>query len=378
MTKKHHGGVVFLARSLDHGGAERQLVALAKGLASRGHAVSVVTFYTGGAFANELSRSGIEPISLGKAGRWDVFPFLIRLYRTLREARPDVVHGYLSVPNLLSVLLQPFLPKTRIVWGVRASYMDLSRYDWLSRLAYCLESRLARRADLIIANSRAGADHAVANGWPGEKILVIPNGIDISYFQPDFQGRAKVRNEWGVADDEVLIGLVARLDPMKDHPTFLQAAARIARECPHARFACVGGGRLEDAARIQSMALELGLGDRLIMAGARNDMPAVFSAFDVASSSSYGEGFSNAIAEAMACGVTCVTTDVGDAAWIIGQTGTIVPPRDPLALADAWGRLVVMTAEERWALGAAARDRVVAEFGVEVLVTRSEQALGLS
>ena len=369
--------ILFLARSLDRGGAERQLVMLAKGLVDRGHTVSVAVFFTGGVYENELAETGVRVIRLGKKGRWDVLPFLSRLARLLRKERPAVLHGYLGVPNILVAALRPLVPGTRIVWGVRASNMDLSRYDWLSRLAYALERRLARFADCIIANSDAGKRYAVANGFPEDKIDVVHNGIDTEFFRFDPEGRELVRAEWGVGEHEILVGLVGRLDPMKDHPIFLEAASRIALDRRDVRFVCVGGGPAAYAEALKQRATALGLTNQLIWVGSRDDMPAVYSALDIASSSSYGEGFSNTIAEAMACEVPCVVTDVGDSALIVGDTGSVVPPNDNNALAVAIRHLVDQPREERRRLGDACRARVVSEFGIDRLVQRTEQVLDL-
>lgn len=370
--------ILFLTRSLDRGGAERQLVVLAKGLASRGHAVSVTVFFGGGVFEYELAGAGVRVINLGKQGRWDILPFLNRLVGLLRKERPMVIHSYLGVPNILAAVLKPLLPATRIVWGVRASNVDLSRYDWLSRLAYTLERRLARFADRIIANSDAGKCHAVANGFPEGKMVVIPNGIDTEYFRFDPEGRRQVRLAWGVGEDEILVGLAARLDPMKDHPVFLEAASHIAREHRDVRFVCVGGGPADYAEVLKQHAAALGLTNQLIWVGARDDMPAVYSALDIAASSSaYGEGFSNTIAEAMACGLPSVVTDVGDSALIVCDTGKVVSAGDHRALAAAIQRLINLPPEKRRKMGEACRARVVSEFGIERLLQRTEQVLDL-
>lgn len=371
--------VFFLIRSLERGGAERQLTLLATALARQGWQVAVVLFYGGGPFAAELEEAGVRLIVLEKGGRWDVLSFFIRLARLLRKERPTLLHGYLTVPNLLVALLKPLLPGTRIVWGLRASNMDLSRYDWLARLTAFVERLLARIPDVIIANSHAGKIHAVGQGFPSGRIEVIPNGIDTVCFAPDAAARQRVRSEWGIAEDAILVGLAARLDAMKGHSTFLHAAGLVANKYPHVRFVCVGNGSAEIQRQLQEQSRQAGLAERLIWAGVRADMPAVYSALDIAcSSSSFGEGFSNSIAEAMACGAPCVVTDVGDSAWIVGKTGIVVPPGNSQALADTLMRLIVLSAEQRVALGAHARDRIVAEFGVEALVTRTEQILDLT
>lgn len=369
--------ILFLARSLDRGGAERQLVVLAKGLARQGHVVSVAVFFGGGVYEAELAEAEVRVINLGKQGRWDILAFLSRLVRLLRKERPTVLHSYLGVPNILAAALKPLLPGTRIVWGVRASNVDLSRYDWLSRLVYALERRLARFADLISANSRAGKRHAVANDFPEDKIVVIPNGIDTDYFRPDPEGRRRVRSAWGLGENEILVGLAARLDPMKDHPAFLQAASRIAHDRHDVRFVCVGDGPAAYAETLKQQAAALGLTNQLIWAGARDDMPAIYSALDIASSSSsFGEGFSNTIAEAMACGTPTVVTDVGDSAWIVGGMGVVAPHSDPDALTRGILNLIAMPVEQRRALGGQARSRIVAEFGIDNLVQATERALG--
>ncbi len=351
---------------------------LAKGLARRGHTVAVAVFFGGGAYEAELSGAGVRVIHLNKKSRWDVLPFLSRLARLLREERPVILHSYLAVPNILATVLRPLVPATRIIWGVRASNMDLSRYDWLARLAYALERYLARFANRIIANSYAGKCHAVAKGFPEDKIVVIPNGIDTEYFKFEAEGRRLVRSAWGVTEHEILVGLVGRLDPMKDHSIFLAAAGRIAQVHRDIRFVCVGGGPADYTEKLKQQAAGLGLTSRLIWAGARDNMPAVYSALDIATSpSSYGEGFSNTIAEAMACGVPCVVTNVGDSALIVGEAGSVVAPGDSFALAAAIQHLVELASDERRALGEACRVRIVYEFGVDRLIQRTEQTLGL-
>ena len=370
--------IVILVRRLDQGGAQRQLITLALGLKASGRDVHVVLFYPGGAFATELGSRGVPIYAPGKHGRWDAIGFLIRLTNCLRCLQPDAVYSFMNVPNVLAATLRPLLPGTHIVWGVRASNMDLSRYDWLTRVAYALECRLARFADLIIANSHAGKNYAVANGFPEDKVMVIPNGIDTEYFRFDPEGRRQVRAAWGLGVDAILVGLVARLDPMKDHPTFLEAASRIARRRHDVHFVCVGDGPAAFTEVLKQQAATLGLTSQLIWAGARDNMPAVYSALDVAcSSSSFGEGFSNTIAEAMACGVPCVVTDVGDSAFIVGGAASVVAPGDHNAFATAIECLADLPGEERRMMGAACRTRVVSEFGIDRLIQRTEQALGL-
>lgn len=370
--------VVLLIRSLNVGGAERQLVALAKGLHERHVPVRVLTFYPGGALRPELEAAGVPVEDLDKRGRWDAVPFLWRLYRRLRALRPAVVYSWLTTANTLAVTIGRLAGVPRIIWGVRVSRMEFDRYDWLARVDYSLTRFAARRADRILCNSEAGRTFHAAHGYPPEKLRVIENGIDTDRFRFDSAGRERLRAEWKIGVGEALIGLVARLDPMKDHDTFLRAAALLAQRRADVRFVCVGGGPEKEARRLAALADGLDLAGRLVWAGARRDLPAVYSAFDIASSSSsFGEGFSNAVAEAMACERMCVVTDVGDSARIVGDVGYVVPARNPQALAKGWEAALALPVEERARRGRAARSRIEAEFSLARMIERTEEELGL-
>lgn len=328
--------ILFLARSLDYGGAERQLVVLAKGLAARGHDVIVAVFYSGGPLEKDLRNSGVVVRSLNKRSRWDVVPFVMTLLQVVRSERPDIIHGYLCEPNIFSLLPKLFLRRLKVVWGIRSSYVDSNKYDWVGTINSKLACWLSRFADCIIANSQAGYEYHVSEGYPNKTMVVIHNGIDTDRFCRDMQRRQRIRTEWGVTKADKVIGYVARLDPMKDHPTFLGMAASLVQERENVTFVCVGNGRPEYRESLLGLADRLGLKDHILWLSARQDVESVFNGLDIAvNSSQFGEGFSNVVAEAMACGVPCVVTDVGDSAFIVGDKGKVVPPNNPDALKSA-------------------------------------------
>ena len=364
--------ILLLSRALTTGGVERQIVLLALALRQLGQEVAVAVFYTDGPLEAELRQHGVPILNLRKSGRWDTFSFFRRCVRAVRSFEPHVIYGFLSTPNLVTVLLKPIFPRIKMVWGVRASHVDYDAYDWLFRFSYWAERRLAHCADLIICNSQAGLQHAAANGFPRARMISVPNGIDIERFSPDLGARATVRSQWVIDQRSTLIGLVGRLDPMKDHSTFLRAAALLAGLRSDVRFVCVGDGPASYKAELQELAATLGLTSRLIWAGERHDMPAVFNALDIGCSSSSGEGFSNVIAEAMACGVPCVVTDVGDSALIVGATGEVVPARDPEALCRG---LVTMLARLDAQARSAARASITTRFTNDVLAATTLRAL---
>lgn len=365
--------LVLFTRSLNAGGTERQMAMLALGLAGRGHDVAVVLLYGGGALEELLRGSAVRVLAAGKAGRWDVAGPLWRLRRIFRAERPDAIYAFLPVQNVLAALLRP--PGARLVFGLRAGGMQLDRYDRLSALSYRLEAWLARRADLVVANARAVRADAARRGIDPLRVAVVPNGIDTAAFCPDPGARAALRGEWGIGDADFVVGIVARLDPMKDHGTFLEAAALFAREHPDARFVIVGDGDAAYRDGLKAQAAAQGIGGRLAWAGERRDLRAVYNALDLATlSSSFGEGFPNVLGEAMACGTPVVATDIGDVRDILGGAGAVVPPRDPAALARAWSAM-------RWRphddgpRDDGPRARIVDRYSVEAMVKRSEAVL---
>ena len=364
--------VVFLIRSLGQGGAERQLTTLAAGLDRDRFDVTVITFYSGGCFEKELAERDIRLISLRKRGRWNVFPFLWRLVGELRRIHPHVIHSYLVEPNLVSVFVKPLVRSAKVVWGVRAANMELERYDWFARMNFRLQALASRFADMIIFNSIAGRDHHLAHGFPARTCRVIHSGVDTERFQPNRESGRPIRRAWGLNDDTVLIGLVGRLDPMKDHPTFLKAAALLARADSKLRFVCVGTGPESYGTKLRLLTAEYKIADRVIWAGERGDMPAVYNALDIACSSSSSEGLPNAICEAMACGVPCVVTAVGDSALLVGDSGIVVPSHDPQALADGLSRTVSMLSTGQ---APNPRLRIRENFNLATLVDRTQVAL---
>ncbi len=368
--------VVLLTRSLDSGGAERQLVALARSLNPADFSVTVVTYYAGGALASSLEDCPhVRLVSAGKRGRWDFVGFLWRMWKLVREARPHVIHSYMYGVNELALLLAYGL-RARVVWGIRASGLDMTRYAWSVRLLAKTGAFLSARADAIIANSEAGRSYHIGLGYPARRFLVIPNGIDVEIYRRDASGRQRVRAEWGVSEDDVLIGIVARMDPMKDHDTFLRGAGTLASVERRLRFVVVGPGSAQELRRLETLANECRIAEQVIWAGARTDMAAVYSALDIATSSSaFGEGFSNSLAEAMACETVCVATDVGDARTVVGDTGEIVPPRQPAALAAAWHKVLRAAVEGRAERGRAARARIVDSFSTCALADRTGNVL---
>lgn len=361
--------LLFLIRSLEAGGTERQLTELLRGLDCDCFDATVATLYHGGAFVGEVTAlPGVTYRSLGKRRRWDG-SFPLRLAALLRELRPHVLSSYLGAVNEAALVVGSAL-RVPVVWNIRNAYIDGGHHDWFPRAAFAVGRWLSRWPALVVFNSAAGLAFHQRQGYRPRRAMVIRNGIDLARYRPDALARAATREAWGIDADECVVGVIGRLNPIKDHPTFLRAAAELARRVPRLRVVCVGAGPA--AAGLATLGRSLGLGERVIWAGFRADMAAVYNALDLLVSSSRSEGFSNAIAEAMACATTCVATDVGDSCEIVGDTGTMAPPGDPTALAAA---MAAQLARPRERLGAAARERIRTRFSLPQMVRATEDAL---
>jgi glycosyltransferase involved in cell wall biosynthesis len=368
--------LTILVRQLNLGGAQRQLFQLVKRLDKNRFSISVVTFYDGGFFREDLGRlPGVKYVCLNKKGRWDLFLFLLRAVKTFRVLRPDVIYSFMGGANILASMLKPFLNRTRVVWGVRGSAVESGEYDWTARITARLENWFSCFPETIITNSKAGEIDAKSKGFPSGKLKIIPNGIDCETFRPQPEVRHRIRREWGIGEREKVVGLVGRWDPMKDHANFLRAGRILQKNWMELRLVIVGAGDEKPTEELRFLFKKFGLEAICLYVGQHKDMPAVYNGFDVlVSSSAFGEGGPNVVGEAMACGTPCVVTDVGDSAWLVGDTGAVVPPRDPENLADAVHR-ILKSLECASELREQARSRIMAEFDLDRMVADTDNVL---
>ena len=364
--------VMHVITSLDVGGAETMLARLVSGDGAGSASHSVVSLKPGGALRAGLEEKGIPVRDLAVRGNVGALGGLSRLAGLIRTTRPAVVHSWLYHADLLATLALALSGRrraTRLVWGIRCSDMDVRRYARSTRYTLKLLRFLSSRTDLVLCNSEAGRVVHEGLGYRPPRWQVIPNGLDLERFRPLLDERAAIRAELGLGDDSFVIGMCARVDPMKDHTTFVRAAATFAEAVPEARFVLIGEGTDELGSALDRDIAASGIAERFVRLGRRRDVDRLYAALDIATlSSAFGEGFPNVLAEAMACGVPCAATDVGDSAAIVGDTGLVVPPRDAAALAAAWERLRSESRDDRAARGAAARQRVSDRFTLATMI----------
>lgn len=342
------------------------------------------------ALAGRIRAAGVPVQSLGlRRGAFGLpgtsgLAGFLRLTSLLRQWRPQVVQTWLYHADLLGLLAARASGcGAAVSWGLRSGYMDFSRYGLGTRLTVRACAALSAWPEAVTVNSQAGAELHRALGYRPHRLVVLGNGVDGAVFRPDALARARLRAEWGTGEGNVLVGLAARLDPMKGHDVFCAGARQVLERFPQARFVFCGQGTsvAEAPGGLLDALLERhGLAGAVLRLGRRDDMPAVLAALDVLTLPSLGEGFPNVLAEALACGTPVASLDVGEARALVGPGGFVAAAEASTpdagldaratALADCVARLLALSPEARARLGAAGREHVLARYGLDIAVER--------
>jgi glycosyltransferase involved in cell wall biosynthesis len=367
--------ILYVITGLFQGGAELMLYRLLSRLDRTRFTPQVISLLDHGPIGRKIQALGIPVRSLGMKRGIPNPAVVLRLARWLRQDPPDMMQTWMYHADLVGGLAARLVGNIPVAWGIRHSDLSSETSSRLTRLTVKTCALLSQwLPDRIVCCSEASRQVHTVLGYAAEKMVVIPNGYDVETFRPNSGARASVRKGLAVSEDAPVIGMVARFDPQKDHRTFIRAAQLLHRDRPDAYFLLCGNEVTWENQELARWIDEAGLRTRCHLLGRRDDdIPNLTAALDIASlSSAYGEGFPNVVSEAMSCGVPCVVTDVGDAALIVGQTGIVVPPRNPEALAAAWRTMLEMGREGRRHMGIAARQRIRERFDIAEVVGRYE------
>ncbi|WP_458699894.1 glycosyltransferase [Sulfurospirillum sp. 1307] len=361
--------LVLSIRSLDIGGAERQFIELVKHIDKTKFDVLVCTMY--GGIQEDIVKNipNIKYINLNKKSRYDFFGFYSNYKKVLKEFSPDVIYSFLGEMNLFSYWCKP--QNTKIIWGFRASNMDFAKYGKVSQFLFWLQKRLSYKVDKIIANSYASIEFHKNSGFCMDKAVVIHNGIDTDRFKRDEIKRKIFREKYNLNENDIAIGIVARIDYMKGYTIFANAAKKILENYDNIKFFSVGDGDENIKQECEEILGEYN-NKRFIWLGKQNNVEDFYSGFDISSSSSFGEGFSNSIAEAMSCECACVVTDVGDSKIIVGKCGEIAPSNNVESLIKEIENIMK---KELKKLGQCSRERVIENFSIDKMVKNTEKKI---
>jgi glycosyltransferase involved in cell wall biosynthesis len=352
--------LLFVTTDLGTGGAERMLANLLWVLAPRGCECCVVSLLDSGTQGSVIEDLRVPVYELNVNRITGLLSAVRGLQRITRSFQPDVIQGWMYHGNLAAFCAWLGVRRrSRLFWSVRQTFKGMKYEKPMTRRVIRACAALSRFPAHVIFNSQMSREQHEAIGFCSARSLVIPNGFDLWLFRPNLKARAQTREELGISSGTPLVGMVARDHPMKDHATFLNAAARVKQQLPSTVFVLAGPGVDGTNARMLAMIEQFGLEDSVKLIGEKRGTDTLYPAFDVlALSSAWGEAFPNVLGEAMACGIPCVATDVGETRQIIGNTGYVVSPSRPDELATKL--LAVLSAENDSdiPLGDLARQRI--------------------
>lgn len=367
----HKNKILHLITNSGTGGAEMMLFKILSGMDREKYDCEVISLVDVGSVGQKIRDLGIPVHGLGmQLGRPD--PLSIwRLIRLAKKIKPGLIQGWMYHGNLAAQMINAFLPEpVPIVWNIRHSLYDLAYEKRMTVWVIRLGAKLSRKPAQILYNSNVSAAQHEALGYAADKRLMIPNGFDTDVFSPSEEAKSAIRKELGIPSTSPLIGLIGRYHPMKDHASFMRAADHLARSHEDVHFLLAGNKVDTDNKELMGLINELKLTSKVHLLGERSDVNRLMASLDIATSASYfGEGFPNVIGEEMACGVPCAVTDIGDSGAIVGDTGRVVPPKDPVAMASAWKHILDLGPQERKILGLKARERVVNNYSITKIVS---------
>ncbi|MEI2742964.1 MAG: glycosyltransferase [Candidatus Competibacter sp.] len=362
--------VFHIITGLAQGGAEAVLYRLVSATSPETKS-TVVSLTDKGVYADKLRECGAEVETLNMPRGRLTLGGIRALKQLIGKTQPDVVQTWMYHADLIGGLVARWSGIRPVIWGIRHANLDADKNSLSTRAAVQACAALANRIPVaIICCSEQAARAHQAKGYPAHKFTIIPNGYDLNRFTIDEASRIRIRQEWNIASHEILLGLVARWHQQKDHANLIQALALLAQKGIEFRCVLVGTGMDKGNELLCALIHQFGLEAQIILTGPRHDIPDIMNALDLHVLSSVGEAFPNTVAEAMACGTSCVVTDVGDAALIVGDTGWVAPPQNAQALANQIEQgLATVKQEGRELRGQYCRSRIMTHFGLEKMVS---------
>lgn len=362
--------IVHIVTGLNDGGAEGVLARLCLHAKEVNHVV--ISLMDEGKYGPILKTANIPVYSLGLNPSKPNPMKLFALIKLIRKESPDVVQTWMYHADLFGGIAAKLAGAKAVFWGVRHSVLEKGKSKrstiMIAKLCAWLSSFIPTK--IICCAEKALEVHADI-GYEKSKLVVIQNGYDLTKFKPNAGLRATTRSQFGISNEDSLLGMVGRYDPLKDHENLLRSLSFL-KEKSHVKCLLVGKGLSQDNADLIKIITEYDLKNTVILAGQQTDIPAIMNALDIHVLSSSSEGFPNVLTEAMACGTPCVTTDVGDAAIIVKDTGWVIPAQNSQLLSDAISSAVdekisqPMHWQERQMQ---CRSRVEENFSIEMMVS---------
>ncbi|WP_324827742.1 glycosyltransferase [Qipengyuania zhejiangensis] len=367
--------VLHIITGLNVGGAENMLCKLLENGNASDRSAAVLSLLDPGPLAERIRAIGVPIYTLGMKSGLAGPISTIRLARIVNIVSPDVLHGWMYHGNLAATFAHSTVARRLpLIWNVRHSLADPSLETRRTRAILKISAAISRAPSSIIYNSARAADQHEKYGYSPHRRVVIPNGFDFDIFRPNIQARKRMGGEFAIDPGATVVGIVARLHPMKAHAMLVKAVGHARAAGRDLHLVMIGEGISSPPAELAAAIADHLPADRVTLLGARSDIADILPGFDIlAVPSGWGEGFPNVIGEALACEVPVVTTDVGDSALIVAENGIVVAPGDADSFAQALVELTDLGPEGRAAMGRAGRNRTRGLYGLAEIADRYER-----
>jgi glycosyltransferase involved in cell wall biosynthesis len=366
--------IVFIITGLGRGGAELALLRLIQNI-DTSFTCSVVSLRRGGELRSDFENAGISVTELGLSS---VFPNPVKFFKLvkhLRNIKPDVVQTWMYHADLIGGIAAKFAGIKKIFWCIHNLSIDKKYASKHTRfVVLCLTKLSSRLPQKIISCSQKSIDAHRQYGYTSDKLIFIPNGFNLNDFNKDELVRRNFRKQLGFCEDDIIVGMIARNDPVKNHLGAVKAIIYVLERMPEIKFIFAGKGidRENESLISELESKKIALEKSVFLLGNQTNVPNLINILDLLISTSHAEAFPLIIGEGMSCEVPCIATDAGDSAYIIEDTGTVVPVGDMNALADAILDFFSKSADERSAMGKSARKRISENFDIKKTVSMYE------
>jgi glycosyltransferase involved in cell wall biosynthesis len=371
--------ILHIITGLENGGAEAVLFRLLTNDKQNRH--TVISMMGMGKYGPMLEQNGLQVFSLDMPKGKVTFKGIKLLWKLVGNIRPDIIQTWMYHADLIGGVIGRLRGIRNIYWCIHNSTLvrglTASNTLWVTRICATLSYVVPKK---IISCATKAMEVNISQGYSAKKFCLVPNGYDLAHFKPDEEEGKKQRGKWQIAKSTFLIGMVARFDPQKDVLNLIRALNIMLEKGTDFHVVLVGSGMDTNNTMLNDWLNENGIENNVTLVGQHDDIPLVMNAIDLlVLSSKYGEAFPNVLCEAMACGTPCVATDVGDSAFIIGDTGWVVPPQSSQLLARS-----ILEAEKAWAddeiwnaISENTRNRIQVNFGIQRMVEGYRQVWGL-
>ncbi len=364
--------IIHIIVGLNVGGAEMMLKRLIESEPASIPETIVVSLTSLGVIGESLRARGVCVHTLGMSSALDFPITLWRLIRLIRQYRPAIVQTWMYHADLFGGLAARMAGIRHVIWGIRTT--DIRACSKATAIVRWTCAKLSSwMPQVIVCAAEASRQSHIAAGYDMKKMIVVPNGYDFFLLSVSDDERYALREQCGISQNEVVVGSLGRFHADKDQENFVRAAGLLTAQFPQLRFLMVGRGLDSFNAQLVDWIEKSGFKDRFVLLGERKDVPQCLAAMDIFCLHSRTEGFPNVLAEAMAMGLPCITTDVGDAAMLLADTGVVVPKENSTALAQGVKRLLALDQDARHVLGMRAKARVEAEFSMARVRERFEE-----